>query len=281
MLEERSFDTGEITVNYAASRGEGSPLVLLHGLMDRWQAFLPIIPWLAARFRLFAPDMRGHGRTGRAPDGVYRLADMVADTVAFLEGVVGEPAVLFGDSAGAFPVVEVAAGRPELCRAAVVGDMPFDLQYLTGIVHSPESMALHAALRDLAGRPTRTLLPRLGEVRLDLDPSARLAAAESLRILDPRALDCHAEGRFQDLIGDFDGDALLGRIPAPTLLVQADPLCGGLTPDSYMEHALALLPNGQGARLDGVGHGLGLDTWQVIPLLRALMPFLESLAADT
>lgn len=281
MLEERSFDTGAITINYAASRGAGSPLVLLHGLMDRWQAFLPIIPWLATRFRLFAPDMRGHGRTGRASDGVYRLTDIVADTVALLEGVVGEPAVLIGDSAGAFPVVETAAGHPGLCRAAVVGDMPLDLQYLSGVVHSPESMALHAALRDLAGLPTRTVLPRLAELRPGLDPPARLAIAESLRLLDPRALDCHAEGRFPDLIGEFDGDALLGRITAPTLLVQADPLCGGLTPDTYMPHALALLANGFGVRLDGIGHGLGLDTWQVTALLRALTPFLESLAADT
>ena len=277
MLREQSFDTGTITINYAAGTSGGPPLVLLHGLMDRWQAFLPIIPSLATRWQVFAPDMRGHGRSGRAPDGVYRLADIVADTVAFLAGVVGEPAVLFGDSAGAFPAVGVAAGHFELCRAAIVGDMPFDLQYLTGVVNSPESTAHHAVLRDLAGLPTPTVLPRLAEVQADLDPIARLAIAESLRHLDPRALDCHAEGRFGDLLGDFPGDALLDKIPVPVLLLQADPRCGGLIPDGYLEHALALLPDGIGVRLDGTGHGLGLDAWQVTPLLRALVPFLESL----
>jgi pimeloyl-ACP methyl ester carboxylesterase len=277
LLKERSFDTGVIAINYAASPGEGPPLVLLHGLMDRWQAFLPIIPWLTTRWRLFAPDMRGHGRSGRAPDGVYRLVDIVADTVAFLEGVVGEPAVLFGDSAGAFPVAEVAARHPGLCRAAIVGDMPFDLQYLTGVVHSSESIAHHAVLRDLAGLPTRTVMPRLAELRPDLDLAARFAVAESLRHLDPRALDCHAEGRFGDLIGDFDGDALLGKTGVPVLLLQADPRCGGLIPDAYVKHALAILPNGSGVRLDGVGHGLGLDAWKVTALLGAVVPFLESL----
>jgi pimeloyl-ACP methyl ester carboxylesterase len=277
MLREASFDTGAITINYAASPGEGPPLVLLHGLMDRWQAFLPIVPSLVTRWRLFAPDMRGHGRTDRAPGGVYRLADIVADTVAFLQGVIGEPAVLFGDSAGAFPAVGVAAGHPGLCRAAVVGDMPFDLQYLTSVVNSPESTAHHTALRDMAGLPTRTVLPQLAELRPDLDLAARLAVAESLRHLDPRALDCHADGRFGDLIGDFAGDALLSRIKVPVLLLQADPRCGGLIPDTYMEYALALLPNGYGVRLHGTGHGLGLDTWQVTALLRALIPFLESL----
>lgn len=277
MLEERSFDTGAITINYASSLGGGPPLALFHGFTDRWQDFLPIIPSLAARWRLFAPDMRGHGGTSRVPGGVYRRADVLADAVTFLESAVGEPAVLFGHSAGAFPVVGVAAQHPELCRAAIVGDMPLDLPYLTSVVHQPEMIAYHAAIRDLAGLPTREILPRLAQLTPDRNPTARFDDAESLHHLDPRVLDCHAEGRFGDLMGDFDGDALLGRIEAPVLLLQADPRCGGLMPDGYLEHALPLLANGFGVRLDGVGHDLGLDTWQVEALLGALVPFLESL----
>jgi pimeloyl-ACP methyl ester carboxylesterase len=277
MLIERSFDTGAITVNYATSRGEGPPLLLFHGFMDRWQDFLPIIPSLATRWRLFAPDMRGHGHTGRAPEGVYRRADLVADAVAFLEGVVGEPAVLVGHSAGALVAVGVAAQHPGLCRAVVVGDMPLDLQYLTGVVHRPEMIAHHAAIRGLAGLPTRDIVMGLAELTPDRAPAARFDHAESLHYLDPRAVDCHAEGRFGDLMGDFDGDAVLGEIGAPVLLLQADPGCGGVMPDGYTEHALLLLPNGFGIRLDGVGHDLGLETWQVSPLLGALIPFLESL----
>jgi pimeloyl-ACP methyl ester carboxylesterase len=277
MLTERSFDTGAITINYATSAGEGPPLVLLHGFMDRWQDFLPIMPSLITRWRLFAPDMRGHGRSGQAPDGVYRRADLLDDAVAFLEGVVGEPAVLFGHSAGAFAAAGVAAQHPNLCRAVVVGDMPFDLRYLTGVVHQPETIAYHGAVRDLAGLPTRQIQLRLAEMSPDRSPAARFDDAESLHYLDPRAVDCHAEGRFGDLMGDFDGDALLGRIGIPVLLLQADPGSGGLTPDDYMEHALKLLPDGLGVRLDGVGHNLGLDTWQATALLAALVPFLESL----
>ncbi|OFW52427.1 MAG: hypothetical protein A2V75_09395 [Actinobacteria bacterium RBG_16_70_17] len=277
MLEERSFDTGGITINYATSPGGGPPLVLFHGFMDRWQDFLSIIPSLATRWRLFAPDMRGHGRTSRVPGGVYGRADLLADAVTFLEGVVGGPAVLFGHSAGAFPVVGVAAQHPEFCRAAIVGDMPLDLQYLTSVVHQPQMIAYHAAVRDLASLPTRKILPRLAQLTPNRGPAARFDDAESLHHLDPRVLDCHAEGRFGDLMGDFDGDTLLSRIGAPVLLLQADPRCGGLMPDRYMEHALPLLSNGFGARLDGVGHDLGLETWQVAALLGALVPFLESL----
>jgi pimeloyl-ACP methyl ester carboxylesterase len=277
MLIELSFDTQTITINYATSRGEGPPLVLFHGFTDRWQDFLPITPSLAIRWQLFAPDMRGHGRTGRAPEGVYRRTDLVADAIDFLEGVVAEPAVLFGHSAGAFVVVGVAAQHPDLCRAVVVGDMPLDVQYLTGVVHRPEMIAHYAAIRDLAGLPTQDILPRVTELAPDRTPAARFDHAESLHHLDPRAVDCHAEGRFGDLMGDFDGDAVLGEIGIPVLLLQADPDCGGVMPDGYTEHALQLLRNGLGVRLDGVGHDLGLETWHVSSLLGALVPFLESL----
>ena len=67
-------------------------------------------------------------------------------------------------------------------------------------------------------------------------------------------------------------DAALRRLTCPVLLLQAD-----VVSDSDAEHALSLVTNGVHARLEGVGHNLGLDTWQVAPLLRAVTGFLESL----
>jgi pimeloyl-ACP methyl ester carboxylesterase len=45
---------------------------------------------------------------------------MAADTIAFLEGVVGGPAQLVGCSAGATVALLVALRRPDLTRRAVV-----------------------------------------------------------------------------------------------------------------------------------------------------------------
>src|SRR5437879_6888019 len=47
---------------------------------------------LADDWHVYAPDFRGHGKSGRVP-GAYKLADYVRDTAAFLAGVLGEPAV--------------------------------------------------------------------------------------------------------------------------------------------------------------------------------------------
>jgi pimeloyl-ACP methyl ester carboxylesterase len=82
-IQEHAFDTGTVTINYAKGPPSGPPLVLLHGGSGRWQNYEGIIPDLAARFHLYAPDFRGHGKSGRVP-GRYQLEDYANDTIAFL-----------------------------------------------------------------------------------------------------------------------------------------------------------------------------------------------------
>ncbi len=52
----------------------GPPLVLLHGGSARWQSSMPLIPALSQRWHLYAPDLRGHDKSGWVP-GHYRLND--------------------------------------------------------------------------------------------------------------------------------------------------------------------------------------------------------------
>ncbi|MER7178193.1 alpha/beta fold hydrolase [Streptomyces hyaluromycini] len=54
------------------------------------------------------------------PPGPYTLADMVADTVGLIEALDAGPCHLVGTSLGASIAQEIAAGRPELVRSAVM-----------------------------------------------------------------------------------------------------------------------------------------------------------------
>lgn len=126
MFTEQCFTTPVVTLNYAVGEASGSPLVLLHGVSARWQCALPILPELSQQWQVYAPDLRGHGRSGRVP-GSYRLTDYTADIVAFLQQVVKHPAVLFGHSLGGQIALLVAARYPELVRGLIIGDAPFDL----------------------------------------------------------------------------------------------------------------------------------------------------------
>lgn len=265
-----------ITINYAVHPGDGPPVVLFHGFMGRWQDFIPILPTLTEHWSVFAPDMRGHGGSGRPPDGVYRHEDIVDDSLAFLRDIVGEPAILLGHSAGVPAAVEACVRRPDLVRGVVIGDFPIDVPFLVDVVRSEQSVAYHRAVRELAGRQVDEILPLLLRLHPDVGTPEHRAIAESLHLLDPHAVDLHAEGRIGDLYGDLDGDALLRQVACPVLLLQGDPRCGGLMSDEWSRHALSLLEDGRHVLLQGSGHELGLTTGRIEPLLAALVPFLRS-----
>src|SRR6266700_2199342 len=110
MLTEHCFNTGIVTLNYAEGASSGPPLVLLHGGSARWQSVLPLLPELSQHWHIYAPDLRGHGKSGSVPGG-YRLLDYTADIEAFLKQVVKEPAVLFGHSLGGHIALLARAGR--------------------------------------------------------------------------------------------------------------------------------------------------------------------------
>lgn len=49
MLDEKRFDTGLLTINYAEGPVNGLPIVLLHGATARWQDLNPLITELEHR----------------------------------------------------------------------------------------------------------------------------------------------------------------------------------------------------------------------------------------
>src|SRR5664279_837983 len=111
-LVERTLDIGEIRLNYAEGPVNGKPLVLLHGLGRRWQVFLPLIPALSMRWHIFAPDFRGHGKSGRVPRG-YGGTDYAEDVTHFLRECVPANVIIFGHSLGGMVAMWIASHHPE------------------------------------------------------------------------------------------------------------------------------------------------------------------------
>jgi pimeloyl-ACP methyl ester carboxylesterase len=278
MLREERFEREGVTLNVALGGNTGPVVLLLHGFMDRWQYFHPILPALVERFRVVAPDMRGHGRSGRAPDGVYRHDDLVADAVAVLDRYAGGgPVALIGHSAGVPVATAVAAQRPAAVSGVVLGDLPLDIPFLTALVASEASMAAHRVLRALAGRPVEEIVAALAEIDPEREARHLEVVAQGLHYLDPRGVDIHAGGRLGDLFGDFDGDAALRSVSCPVLLVRGDPAFGAVMSEEWMNHALTLLARGRGAILPGIGHDLGLPVGDTDALLEVILAFLASL----
>jgi pimeloyl-ACP methyl ester carboxylesterase len=100
-------------------RGDGEPLVLLHGGVVDARFFAGNIDALAAHFHVFALDLRGHGHTADV-EGPFSYEVFAQDTIEFLETVVQGPAHFVGHSVGAGSALIVALRRPELVRDLVL-----------------------------------------------------------------------------------------------------------------------------------------------------------------
>ena len=115
-------DIAAIDLTYAEHGPREAPaVVLLHGFPLDGSMWDDQVDALAARFRTFVPDLRGHGRS-EAPPGPYTMADHVADLARLLDRLGIERAALVGLSMGGYVTMNFLAAHPERVWAAVLVD---------------------------------------------------------------------------------------------------------------------------------------------------------------
>ncbi|KAA2253361.1 alpha/beta hydrolase [Solihabitans fulvus] len=123
MVERVMFDGfGGVRLSGVDFGGDGSAILLLHGLMGRATTWAETAGWLTGHGRVVAIDQRGHGHSDK-PAGPYDRAARVADVAAVIDQLALGPAVVIGHSMGGLTGWQLAADHPELVRALVIADM--------------------------------------------------------------------------------------------------------------------------------------------------------------
>ena len=105
---------------------DAPPVLCLHGVTGHGERFRMLAEerW-AKRFRVIAPDLRGHGRSGWEPP--WNLATHVADIVETLDALGVGAADVVGHSFGGRLALELAAAHPERVRRTVLLDPAIQL----------------------------------------------------------------------------------------------------------------------------------------------------------
>ncbi len=167
-----------VALHYA-ERGDGPPLLLVHGMASDGAAWEPAVAELAAAgFRVVAYDRRGYGSSGAPePYAATTVQEQSEDAAALLQALGAAPAVLAGDGFGALVVLELLVRRPQLARAAVLADPPlFAFVASATAALADERSMLEQALRD--GGPAEAIDAWLGadadEQRRERARAARL-----------------------------------------------------------------------------------------------------------
>src|SRR5512144_3197069 len=85
---------------YGEDRPDRAPLVLIHGsTVDSHTDWDALAPELSRRYRVFAPDCRGHGRSDN-PWLSYSFRELAEDVAAFIHVIGYERAHIIGHSNG-------------------------------------------------------------------------------------------------------------------------------------------------------------------------------------
>jgi len=99
-------------LHYVTAGGQGVPVLLVHGFPETWWAFRKLIPLLAARYRVYAVDLRGFGDSDVAGED-YSGAVAAEDLHALIEQLsVGAMHVVGQDVSGGV-IYRLAATHPE------------------------------------------------------------------------------------------------------------------------------------------------------------------------
>lgn len=121
--ESRFFDSDGTRIHFV-DKGEGEPVVLIHGFAAsgrlNWE--LPgILDGLARTHRVLAMDNRGHGKSDKPHDVDQYGVRMVADVVRLLDHVELEKAHVVGYSMGGFITTKLVTSHPQRVASAVIG----------------------------------------------------------------------------------------------------------------------------------------------------------------
>jgi pimeloyl-ACP methyl ester carboxylesterase len=229
-----ALPSGEFHYRSWISAGQQAPpAVLLHANAATCGSWSRVAPALADRFRVYAPDLRGHGGSPRP--GTYGLREAAEDIHAFLRTLgLAQPLVVGHSWGAAVAMVLAATGPPP--RGLVLEDPPPAV--------SPAALETHlrVLLRTVAV-PAGHLHELVAAVNPDWHPADVASLADGLGSADPdvvRALvrDGAATGPLLPL---------LASVTAPVLLLRAAPTVGGLLSDADWERARRLLPLGSTA----------------------------------
>lgn len=205
-------------------RGDGAPIVLVHGLVVNANLWRSVVPLLAGQFRCVTVDLPFGSHRVSVPDTELDPPGLARLVVETIEAMDLGPVTLVGNDSGGVVCQLVSAQRPDLVERLVLTSCdaydnfpPKAFSYLKLAARLPGGMAiLAAALRVRTIRKLPIAYGWLSRGPIDRDASdsyalpvsvARDIRADLRRVL--RGLDNQYTTAAAKAFGDFDRPVLL------------------------------------------------------------------------
>ncbi|MGH8434304.1 MAG: alpha/beta fold hydrolase [Pseudomonas sp.] len=245
-------------------KGQGTPVVLLHGLGSSWLDWQPQIDYLSRFFKVYALDLRGHGASERLRAGLG-VVDMAADVAEFITAVECNPVFVVGISMGGMVGFQLLVSNSELVRGFVAinsaPSFPLDSLRLRGQVGLRKLLIHLFGLRVMGKLLAHKLFPHAEQVQLRAQFIERIAGNDRVSYL-------HA---LHAILG-WSALPAVQEVNTPMLIVAGD---RDYTPLAYKQSYVQQLRNARLAVIEDSGHATPLD--QPVQLNRLLQQFIDEL----
>lgn len=251
---------------YYREFGQGSPVIILHGLFgfsDNWQT---IAKSLADHHLVVTPDLRNHGRSPHVPGHSY--PEMAEDLKSFMETHWMFSAALVGHSMGGKVAMQLALSHPDFVERLVVVDIA------PGQAEDKHSSIFEALIgMDLSKIATRQeaeaylteRIPDNGTRQFLLKNITREADGRFAWKMNLPILWQH----FDDILAPVSG---LDPFEKPALFIRGSR--SGYIKDSDFPLIKSLFPQAEIATIEDAGHWVHAD--KPAELLKALTQFLNA-----
>jgi pimeloyl-ACP methyl ester carboxylesterase len=268
------------TVGFQAA-GEGPLLVLLHGITSTSDAWRDVMPTLAERYTVIAPDMIGHGRSAK-PRGDYSLGAYAAGVRDLLALLGFERGTVVGHSLGGGIAMQFAYLFPEYVeRMALIatGGLGREVHPLLRAATLPGSewvlplLAREWSVR--AGEAVGSVASKLG---IDAGPDLTEFARGYASLVHQGARDAFLDtmrsviGPDGQKVSALDRLYLADQLPFLLIWGNEDPVI----PVEHGRRAHSVVAHSRYVEMEGSGHWPMLDAPERI--VRELTSFIEETA---
>jgi pimeloyl-ACP methyl ester carboxylesterase len=259
--------------------GSGPVLVLVHGITSTSATWSRVLPYLAERFTVVAPDLLGHGDSAK-PRGDYSLGAYASATRDLLIALGHQRATFVGHSLGGGVAMQLAYQFPEHCERLVLvasGGLGRDISAILRAASVPGSeLVLPLLVNDRvigAGRAVGSALGRVG-LRVHTDLGEVLRGHASLSDREARSAFLHTLRTIVDVGGQrvdaTDRLYLAQAIPFLIVWGERDPII----PVRHGRDAHELVPGSRLEIFSDAGHFPHLD--DPLRFVRVLTEFIDT-----
>ncbi|MFB6169710.1 MAG: alpha/beta fold hydrolase [Haloarculaceae archaeon] len=249
--------TGDLETYYER-RGEGPPVVFVHGAILDHSQWDPQVTALADEFTTVAYDVRGHGRTGGSARPTYSIDLFADDLDALITALDLDRPVVCGLSTGGCIAQAYAAAHPEKLSGLVLADTftPPLLSRSEWLQRVVLLRATVAPVRLLGYERVERAMVWLQE-RLSTGASGDYEQVERIRDEGPKMATAEFAKVVRAVAAFHETDLDLSAISVPTLV-----LYGENEPPFVRRHAPRLaaeIPDATVREVPGAGHASNLD----------------------